>query len=324
MSFSLIGTGSAYPARSVTNDELSQLVDTSDAWIKTRTGVRDRHILGDETLTQIVHRAAQLALEDAGVAPQELDLILCATVRNDYITPSMACVLQKNLGASCISMDVNAACSGFLYAMDVADGYFARKRVKKVLVVAAEAMSKLADWKDRATCVLFGDGAGAVVLSEGDDLLSLRITASGNTESLYIPHVEGNCPFTQHAKTQPFVYMNGQDVYKFAVSSLCHDLTAVIEDAGLSQEEIDYVLPHQANSRIIDAAKGRLRIDPERYLTNIEHFGNTSAASIPILLDECNRAQIFRKGDLLAFSAFGGGFTTGACVLRWSKGTQPQ
>lgn len=319
MGFSLIGTGSATPSRVVTNGELSRLVDTSDAWIKTRTGVHERHVLTDENLSDLVFRAASAALEDAGVNAGELDLILCATVRNDFMTPSMACVLQKALGATCICMDINAACSGFMYALDVAAAYFSRGRVKKVLVVAAEAMTRLADWRDRATCVLFGDGAGAAVLTEGDGLLSIRVTASGNTELLTIPNVQGNCPFTKSAPQEPFLYMNGPEVFKFAVSSMCQDLAAVIAEAGLRPEQIDYVLPHQANMRIIDAAKSRLGIPGERFMCNIERYGNTSSATIPILMDECNRAGRFREGDLIALSAFGGGLTTGACVLRWSK-----
>jgi 3-oxoacyl-[acyl-carrier-protein] synthase-3 len=277
-------------------------------------------VLTDETLIDIALLAAKNALCDAGVEPEELDLIICATIRNEYITPTLSCVLQKELGATCPAMDINAACSGFLYSLDVADGYFARKRVRKVLVVAAEAMSKMADWADRATCVLFGDAAGAVVLGEGEDLLSLRVTASGNDEHLVIPNVQGNSPFSKFEPRDPYVYMNGQEVYKFAVSSICQDLAAVIAEAGLQQEQIHHVLPHQANSRIIEAAKGRLAIPPERYHMNISRFGNTSAASIPALLDECNRAGVLKKGEFLALSAFGGGFTTGACVLRWCKG----
>ncbi len=320
MSFSITGTGSAHPKRVVTNDELSAMVDTSDEWIRTRTGVQERRVLTDETLVDIALLAAKRALEDAGVTADELDLILCATIRSDYITPTMACTLQKELGATCPAMDINAACSGFLYALDVADGYFARKRVKKVLVVAAEAMSKMADWEDRATCVLFGDAAGAAVLGEGEDLLSLKVTASGNDEHLFIPNVQGNSPFSSQQRRDPYVYMNGQEVYKFAVSSICQDLAAVISAAGLQQGQIHHVLPHQANSRIIEAAKGRLNIPADRYHMNIARFGNTSAASIPVLMDELSRAGTFKKGEYLALSAFGGGFTTGACVLRWCKG----
>ena len=320
MSFSILGTGSAYPKRVVSNDELSTMVDTSDEWIRTRTGVSERRILTDETLIDIARLAASHALDDAGITASELDLILCATIRNDYITPTLACMLQKELGATCPAMDVIAACSGFLYAMDVADGYFARKRVKKVLVVAAEAMSKMADWTDRATCVLFGDAAGAAVLGEGEDLLSLKVTASGNDEHLVIPNVQGNSPFSNQPRRDSYVYMNGQEVYKFAVSSICQDLSAVISAAGLTPDQIHHVLPHQANSRIIEAAKGRLNIPADRYHMNISRFGNTSAASIPVLMDELSRAGAFKKGEYLALSAFGGGFTTGACVLRWCKG----
>lgn len=319
MSFTIMGTGSAYPARAVTNSELARLVDTNNDWIVSRTGVRERHVLTDETLEDIAYAAAERALLDAGIAPGELDFILCATIRNDFITPSLACMLQKRLGASCISMDINAACSGFLYALDVADGYFARRRVKKVLVVAAEAMSKMADWTERSTCVLFGDGAGAVVLGEGDGLLALRLSAAGNESSLNIPNTEGKSPFSTRQARPQFVYMNGQDVYKFAVGAICRDLEAVIAEAGVGEEEIAYVLPHQANLRIIDAAISKFNISREKYLVNIERFGNTSAASIPILLDESNRKNLFRDGDLLALSAFGGGFTSGACVLRWRK-----
>ncbi len=320
MSFSILGTGSAHPKRVVTNDELSAIVDTSDEWISTRTGVRERRVLTDETLIDIALSAAKHALADAGIQAKELDLILCATIRNEYITPTLACMLQKELGATCPAMDINAACSGFLYALDVADGYFVRGRARKALVVAAEAMSKLADWTDRATCVLFGDAAGAAVLGEGEDLLSLKITASGNNEHLVIPHVQGNSPFSAAEVREPFVYMNGQEVYKFAVASMCRDLSDVIAEAGLQQDQVHHVLPHQANKRIIEAAKGRLSIPSERYHMNISRFGNTSAASIPVLLDECNRAGELKKGEFLALSAFGGGFTTGACVLRWCKG----
>lgn len=318
MSFSLIGTGSAVPARKVTNDELARMVDTSDEWIRTRTGVAERRVLTDETLYDLVLAAARAALEDARVGPDELDFILCATVRGDWITPSMACALQKGLGASCPALDINGACSGFLYALDVADGYFARKRARKVLVVACEALSLLTDWADRATCVLFGDAAGAVVLSEGEDLLALRLNAAGNTEHLVIPNVTGNSPFSPREQRPSYIYMNGQEVYKFAVSSMCADIAAVLADAGVSQEEVGHVLPHQANRRIVEAAITRLAIPHGKYLMNMERFGNTSAASIPLLLDENRRAGTFHKGELLVFAAFGGGFTSGACVLRWN------
>jgi 3-oxoacyl-[acyl-carrier-protein] synthase-3 len=270
-------------------------------------------------MTEYASRAGRLALENAGITADELDLILCATIRGDYITPSLACMIQKELGASCPAFDVNAACTGFLYALDIALGYFARKKAKKILVVAAECMSKLVDWKDRSTCVLFGDGAGAAVLAEGDGLLSIKLSASGSRDFLKIDTTAGNSPFWEKTEFNPYLEMNGKEVYKFAVAAMCGDLEEVIREAGLTVQDIDFVLPHQANMRIIETAKGKLGIPHERYRVNIERFGNTSSASIPILLDELNRAGEFQNGSLLAMSAFGGGLTTGACFIRWNK-----
>ena len=190
---------------------------------------------------------------------------------------------------------------------------------RRLLVIAAEAMSKLVDWQDRSTCVLFGDGAGAVVLTEGEDLLSIKLSANGDTDVMAIPNVAGNFPDAAGG-ADPYLTMKGQEVFKFAVSSMCRDIAEVIGEAGLSKDDISYVLPHQANMRIIDAARSRLKIAPERILTNIERFGNTASASIPLLLDQMNREGRFQKGDILALSAFGSGFTTGACILRWSRG----
>lgn len=319
MSFQILGTGSAYPACAKSNDDLAALVETSDEWISTRTGIRSRYVSTSETISDYAEEAARRALENAHTAPEDLDLIICATLRGDYITPSLACVIQKRLGATCPAFDLNAACTGFVYALDVALGYYERKRVKKVLIVAAEEMSKLLDWSDRATCVLFGDGAGAAVLGEGEGLLSIKLSASGNEEVLKISSAEGNSPFAEKRDYSPYLLMNGREVYKFAVAAMCGDLEQVIAEAGLRQEEIDFVLPHQANMRIIETAKSRLSIPPERYRCNMERYGNTSAASIPILLDELNHSGDLKSGNLLALSAFGGGLTTGACVIRWTK-----
>ncbi len=322
MSFNIIGTGSAYPACSKTNDELSLLIDTSDEWIASRTGIRNRHVSTTETLSDLAFEAAVRALNDSETMAEDLDLIICATIRGDTITPSLACIVQKKLGANCPAFDLNAACTGFIYALDVALGYFERKKAKKVLIIAAEAMSKLVDWKDRSTCVLFGDGAGAVVLSPGDGLLSIKITASGNEDVLRIDSISGNCPYSESKDANPYLYMNGKEVYKFAVSAMCGDLIDVIQEARLTREDIDFVLPHQANLRIIETAKNKLGISKEKYRSNIERFGNTSSASIPILLDELNRAGEFEKGKILALAAFGGGLTTGACVIKWNKETK--
>lgn len=322
MSFNITGTGSAYPTCTKTNDELSLLIETSDEWITSRTGIRSRHISTTETLADLASEAAARALHDANTTAADLDLIICATVCGDTLTPSLACTIQKRLGATCPAFDINAACTGFIYALDVAMGYFERKKAKWILIVAAEAMSKLVDWTDRSTCVLFGDGAGAVVLSPGDGLLSIKITASGNEDILRLDNSPGNCPFTESKSVHTYLKMNGNEVYKFAVSAMCGDLTEVIQTAGLTMEDIDFVLPHQANLRIIETAKTKLNIPKEKYRSNIERFGNTSSASIPILLDELNKAGEFQPGQILALAAFGGGLTTGACVIKWNKTTE--
>ncbi len=322
MSFTIKGTGSAVPKLTVTNEDLSRMVDTSDEWITSRTGVKERRVLSDETLTELALEAARQAMDDAGAEPEELDLILCATIRGDILSPSMACLLQGQLGADCPSMDVNAACSGFMYALDVAAAYFDSGRAKKALVVAAEALSPVVDWTDRATCVLFGDAAGAVVLEAGDDLLAIRLQARGTPTPLRITGFPARSPFIKaepgRGDESAKVYMNGQEVYKFAVGAMTGGLREVIGLAGLNEGDVDWVLPHQANIRIIEAAKQRLGIAPDRFLHNMERYGNTSAASIPVLLDECRRAGRFRPGEVLAMSAFGAGLTSGACVIRWA------
>lgn len=317
MSFRIIGTGSAHPTRSVTNDDLANIVDTSDEWVYSHTGIKSRYICTDETISDVAEAAGRAALENAGTAASELDGIICTTIRGDYFTPSLACVVQERLGAHCPAFDINAACTGFLYALDVAAGFFARKRVKKILIVSSENMSKLLDWKDRSTCVLFGDGAGAAVLAEGDGLLSIRVAAQGNREIMFIPNVSGDSPFNRAPCPESVLTMHGHDVYKFAVNEMAVRLRSVIEEAGLEQQDVDFVLPHQANLRIIEAAKKRLEIPDDRYCCDIYTHGNISSAAIPTLMDELNRENTFHAGDILALVAFGGGLTSGACILRW-------
>jgi 3-oxoacyl-[acyl-carrier-protein] synthase III len=320
MSFSVIGTGSALPEAIVDNERLCAVVDTSDEWIRTRTGIGERRICAQETVTDIAVKASLAALRRAGVEPSELDLILCATMTGDCLIPSQACLVQAGIGAACPAFDINAACSGFMYALDAADAYFCRGRAKRVLVVAAEAMSRVLNWADRATCVLFGDGAGAVVLAPGDDLLSIRLTARGDAAPLSAQGRQAASPFSgaPAPAAAPLLMMNGREVYRFAVSSVVRDLQDVIADAGLEQGDISWVLLHQANMRILDAAASRLCIPRDRYANNIARYGNTSAASIPVLLDEIYSEGKLNPGDMLALSAFGGGLTTGACVLRWN------
>lgn len=317
MSFSIIGTGRSVPEYILTNEKLSTMVETSDEWITKRTGVHERHICTTETLTDLCVAAAKKAMDSANITPDELDLIICATLRGDYITPAQACVVQREIGASCPAFDINGACSGFIYALDVADGFFVSKKVKKVLVIAADNLSNITDWTDRGTCVLFGDGAGAVVLSEGDGLRSIYVMAQGNPEVLYAPKGENTSPFYEHPSERPVVFMNGHEVYKFAVSAMVDGIKRAVRDAGLEQSDIGHVVPHQANTRIIDTAAAKLDIPADRYIYNIAHYGNTSASCMPMCLDEAYRAGKFEKGEYIAMCAFGGGLTMGSCVLRW-------
>jgi len=229
----------------------------------------------------------------------------------------MACTVQAMLGATCPAMDINAACSAFLYMLETAAGFFARGRVKRILVIGAERMSRILDWTDRNTCVIFGDGAGAMVLGCGESYLSSKLFAKGGDSVIKIPHFAGTSPFYQNETAKPYVFMNGQETFKFAVGAMCQDLVEVIGQAGLREEDISWVIPHQANIRIIDAAAKRLRIPQERFCTNIDRYGNTSAATIPILIDEMNREGRLKHGDYLALCSFGGGLSSAACIIRW-------
>lgn len=319
MSFSIIGTGSKIPSQRKTNDELAEVMDTNDRWIRSKTGIRERRLLGEETLSDLAEASALLALEDAKVLPRELDLIICATVTSDYVTPSLACVIQQQIKAVCPAFDVNAACTGFLYALDVACGYFARKKDSKILVIGAEAVSKLVNWNDRSTAVIFGDGAGAVVLGEGNGLKAIHLNARGDEAVLFARSQQGNCPFRDGEKGDSFLHMQGQKVFQFAVSSMCRDLKQIAKQAGIALEDVDYVLPHQANQRIIDCAIDRLPLAAEKYLGNIACRGNTSAAALPILLDEFHRKGRFQTGDILALASFGAGLTSAAAIVIWDR-----
>ncbi|MDR1589170.1 MAG: ketoacyl-ACP synthase III [Oscillospiraceae bacterium] len=317
MSFRILGTGRRVPERVVTNGELREFVDTSDDWITRRVGVRERRVCTTETTAQLAYGAAAAALEMSGTAPGELDMILCATISGDDVCPPVACSVQGLLGASCPAMDISAACSGFMYALETAACFFAGRDAQKILVIGAERMSGLLDWSDRRTCVIFGDGAGAVVLGAGDGYLASRLTARGGDGLIKIPGRRGSSPFYEVETEMPYVRMNGQETYRFAVNSFCADVAGVIDLAGLTQNEITWVVPHQANIRIIEGAAKRLSIPPERFCSNIDRYGNTSAASIPILLDEMNRDGRLKRDDIVALCSFGGGLTSAACVIRW-------
>ena len=316
MSFDIIGTGKCVPEKILTNDELSGMMDTSDEWILTRTGIRARFISRGESLLDLGAGAARQALKNAGVEASSLDLIVVSTVRGDMRTPSLACLIQGEIGADCPAFDVNAACTGFLYALDVAAAYLDSGRAEHVLVVAAEAMSKQVDWNNRATCVLFGDGAGAVVLRKGGGLLSMKLTSKGDDSLLRIPNGEGNSPFNLREAEPEYLYMAGSEVFQFAVNAMCGGVREVLKEAHLTAEEIRMLIPHQANLRILNFAKDRLKLREEQVAVGIDRYGNTSSASIPLLLADLTEAGTLKKGDVIAMAAFGGGLTSGACVIR--------
>ena len=318
MSFRILGTGGFVPERIVTNDDLSKMVETSDEWITQRVGVRQRHVCTTESTADLGVEAAIRALDNAGVKPEELDLIIAPTISADTMSPGLGGMVQNRIGASCPAFDMNVACPGFLFGLDVAAGFFARKVVRKVLVVSAERMSGLLDWTDRSTCCIFGDGAGAAVLGEGDNYLASELHTKGGDDIISIPTAWDNSPFYQRERGKNCVHMKGQDTYKFAVTSMVNDIRSVMEQAGITGEQVKAVIPHQANYRIINEARRRLpEIAPEKFQINIEKYGNTSAASEPVLLDEINRAGLLKPGDYVVLSAFGGGLSSAACVIRW-------
>ncbi len=320
MSFYIAGTGSALPEKVVSNDDLAQFLDTSDEWIYTRTGIKRRHILTDERLDDLAVRSAEIALQDAGVAGKDLDLILCATMRGDTFTPSLACIVAEAVGATAPAFDLNAACVGVLYAMEVADSFIVSGKAKNVLIVSAEAMSKLLDWTDRASCVLFGDGAGAMVVKAGEGRLSGVLSTKPDSHVIRMPNIEGlNSPYNKIEQEKLAMHMDGGEVYKFAVNAMGKNIEQACARAQLTPAEIDWYLPHQANLRIIDASLKKFKIDKSKVLTNIEDCGNMSATSVMVLLDQFAKKGTFKRGDKLLFVAFGGGLTSGAVIINWNK-----
>ena len=318
MSFRVLGTGMYVPERVVTNNDLSQFLETNDEWIRQRVGVRERRISTHETAADMAAKAAQAALENSGVAAEEIDLILAATVSGESISPSVSCMVQKRLGLSCMAMDINAACSAFDFLLETAAGFFARGKVQKVLVIGAERMSRILDWEDRSTCVIFGDGAGAVVLGTGENYIDAVFDVKGGDDVIDIRQPVGTSPFYERGQEKkPVAHMEGQETFKFAVTAICKDCQEILQRNGLTFEEIAYVVPHQANQRIIDFASRKLKVPKEKFYTNIERYGNTSSASIPIALDELNRAGKLKRGDLLLLPAFGGGLASACCLLKW-------
>jgi 3-oxoacyl-[acyl-carrier-protein] synthase-3 len=316
MGLKIIATGACAPEKSVTNDDLSKLLDTSDEWIVSRTGIKSRFISTGETLTDLAVQAAGIALTRAGLTVADMDYIICSTMGGDYQFPSLACCVAERMGAACPAFDVNAACSGFIYGLDVADGYLSLGKAKNILLICGEMMSKLVDWTDRSTCVLFADGAAACVLAQGDALKYLHLTATGNVKALNCPAGTGNNPFRENL-APGFTHMEGAEVYKFAVLVAEEESKKALDTLGMAPDEIDYYLLHQANKRIIDTARTRMKQPEEKFPINIDRYGNTSAATLPILLNEMLEAGKIQKGTKLLFSAFGAGLTSGTCVMIW-------
>ena len=314
----VIGTGSYLPEKVVTNDDLARTVDTSDEWIRTRTGIRSRHFAAEgELASDLALPAAQRALHAAGVQPADIDLIIVATTTPDIIFPSTACILQSKLGiAGCPAFDVQAVCSGFVYALTIADLFIRSGQAKHVLVVGAEVYSRILDWNDRGTCVLFGDGAGAVVVAASDKpgILATKLHADGrHKDMLCVPgSVNGG-----KVSGSPFVQMDGASVFKFAVRVFEEGANEVLEAAGLKVSDLDWFIPHQANIRIMEATVRKLGLQKEKLISTVHHHGNTSAASIPLALDEAVKDGRVLPGQTLLLEGVGGGFTWGAVLLRW-------
>ena len=315
----IIGTGSAHPKCCVTNAMLEQFLDTSDEWITERTGIKERLVISSEKLEDMAVAAANKALEDANLTAKDIDFIICSNVVNEYVTPALSCIIQGKIGATCPTLDINAACAGFIFAMDMAEDKLRCKKAKNILIVCAEEPSRMVSWQNRSTSVLFGDGAGAAVVTEGDELKAISLTTSSLTDVLYYQRKLEPTPYIDKEENFEPLVMNGREVFKYAVKNSCRDIRKLLNETGLQAEDIKYYVLHQANLRIIDSIRRFLNVDEERIPHNIERYGNISSAALPALLDELNRAGKLQKGDKLVFSAFGAGFTTGACVIEWAK-----
>jgi len=322
----IVGTGSSVPDRVLSNADLERIVSTSDEWIVTRTGISERRIAADgEATSDLAERAGRRALEAAGVDPMDVDLILVSTVTPDMFFPSTGCLLQGRLGAlHAAAFDLSAACSGFIYGLSVADAYLRAGLMRNILVIGAETLSKLVDWKDRNTCVLFADGAGAALVQRttGDArVLSTHLYADGSKGGqLIVPGGGSRHPISQKVVDENLAKIkmsNGNEVFKTAVRAMEEAAVAALKANGVEISDIDLFVPHQANGRIINATAQRLGLPRERIVVNIGRFGNTSAASIPIALDEAVRAGRLKPGDLLLMVAFGGGLTWGSALVRW-------
>lgn len=318
----IIGIGSALPERSVTNEELSKTVETSDEWITSRTGIKERRISDSITASSdLAFAAAKKALKMANVAAEEVDMIIVATCSPDVLFPSVACIIQDRLGAkNAAAFDVSAACSGFNYALSTAVNFIRSDQYKKVLVVGVDTLTKYLDWNDRSTCVLFGDGAGAVVLTPADKdsgILSSYLAADGSGGKFLVMPGGGSRNPRPKSEQERCITMDGKEVFKFAVKALENGLTRAAKLAGIELDDIDLIIPHQANIRIIDHVAKKLQLPKEKFFVNLQKYGNTSSASIPIAIDEALALGQIKKDDIIATIGFGAGLTYGANVIKW-------
>lgn len=322
---SIIGTGSYVPEKSVSNDELSQIVDTSDEWISTRTGIRSRRISQGETTSDMAVKAAAKAIEDSGISPEEIDLIIVGTITPDNFTPAVACEVQDRIGAiNATAFDISAACSGFIYAVNIATQFIKTGQSKTVLVIGSEVISKILDWKDRSTCVLFGDGAGAAILRSSDKkgVISICTGTDGKLRDvLKCPALNVKNPYVtdNDSINNNVLSMDGKEVFKFAGRIIIESIKKVLDGTGYTLDDIKYIIPHQANLRIIEYAAKKLKLNEGNFYINLDRYGNTSAASVAIAMDEMSRNGLLKAGDKIIVLGFGAGLTWGAALIEWNK-----
>ncbi|HEY8420311.1 MAG TPA: beta-ketoacyl-ACP synthase III [Thermoclostridium sp.] len=323
----VLGTGKYLPDRILTNEDLEKMVDTSDEWIVRRTGMKKRHLLDENTPSYVMGaEAAKLAIEDAGLTPMDIDLIIVTTEAPDYLSPSMACLIQKEIKAeNAAAFDVNAACTGFVYAVTIAQQFIQTGYYKHVLIVSNEGLSRIVDWKDRSTCVLFGDAAGAVVLGRVDKEYGLKesyLASFGNLgHNLTIPccYISEEDRQKRSEGKERVVWQDGSEVFTFAVRAMADSIRTVIEKANISMEDVDLIIPHQANLRIINGAAKRLDVGEDKISVILHETGNISSASVPVALDMESKSGRLKKGDTVVLVAFGGGLTCGSILLTWGK-----
>lgn len=318
------GVGSYVPSQVITNDDLSKIVDTNHQWILERTGICERRISEGEDTSSIAYKAAKVAMDKAGIKGEELDLIIVATITPDSFTPSVACILQKMIGAkNATAFDLNAACTGFIYSLEVGESLLKTGRYKNALVVGAETLSKIIDWKDRSTCVLFGDGGGAAVIGIDEEETSgiintYSISEGEKGDALTAGANDVINPFAKEEVIKSkYVQMNGREVFRFATGAMVDSIKKVLEGTGYNLEDIDYVVPHQANLRIIDYAAKKLGLSKEKFYVNLERVGNTSSASVPMALADMDNEGKLKDGNLIVLVGFGGGLTCGATLIKW-------